>query len=77
LKPSNRGAIAVRSSSISFLNSDRRRLRPSSTSFTTESTDCSQGVSSTGVPLEISRSEIRSVRSPAQMLRSVVTGCAE
>jgi len=57
LNASKRGAIDVRSPSISSRNFESRTLPPSRTLFTTEVTDVSQGVSSTGVPAEISRSE--------------------
>ncbi len=73
LKPSKRGAIAVRSSSISPRNFESRSGPSARTSSTTSVTDFSHVVSSTGVPRESSRSETLSWRSPPQTLRSVVT----
>ena len=73
LKPANLGAIVERSSSISPRNWDRCRLLPSRTWSTTDVTDFSHGVRSTGLPAESSRSATLSWRRPPHTLRSVVT----
>ena len=69
-----RGLIFSRSSSIFSRNRESRSEPSPMTPFATLATDFSHGVSSTSVPRESSRSATRSVRRPAQISRSVVTG---
>src|SRR5262245_5643513 len=68
--------MEVRSSSIFSRNLESRSDPPSTTPSTTFATSRSQLRSSRSSPAEISRSAICSLRSPPQMLRSVVTGVA-
>jgi hypothetical protein len=71
LKPSKRGAIVVRSSSISPRNFDSRCGPSARMASTTSVTDVSHVVSSTGVPCESSRSETpRAGGRPRRCVRS-------